>query len=604
MCDSRFFWNPTVAKFHVPGHPLDPRRLLATLDLLEEAGLLRKEESAAASPATDDELTLFHRKGYVELVKALSSTSPEPHFLEEAREHGLGTQDNPIFPGMHEAYAAAAGLTLAAARAVASGEVLHAMNIAGGLHHAHRERASGFCVYNDIALALTWLTRQAGFRVLYVDIDAHHGDGVQFAFYDDPSVCTLSLHETGRFLFPGTGEIGERGVGRGRGFSLNLPLEPFTEDGAFLAALEELVPAVAAFFGPDIVVSQHGCDGHALDPLSDLSLTTAAYEGAARLIHRVAHEHAGGRWLALGGGGYEVSVVARCLALLWAEMSGRPLPPALPESWRRKWGEAMLPKGFGDPPGAFEPIPRRAEIERETARRLRRVKLLSLPVLVQRAYSLSPQAAQPPALLPHLGLLPRQGRLETRKGRLLLRAWVLPEDLPSLQPCPDLAILPRREGDRRALLRRLATRRDLGVVAAEAPTGETVALLLFANPEGRFAGVPGVYEMLAVEVAGSWQGQGVGTGLLSFALEDPFLDQVVLITYAVRWHLETARRGLASPETGKALRRALARAGFEEVPTDDPEVATDPANALLVRYGPSVPPEVRQAFAARLFARD
>ena len=243
----------------------------------------------------------------------------------------------PPFAGMHEAAAAVAGGSLRAMDAILRGDVDHAFHPGGGLHHAMPARASGFCVYNDVALAVA-AARAAGLRVLYVDLDVHHGDGVEAIHADDPGVLTVSFHESGRYLFPGTGAADDIGRGAAAGTVVNVPLEPYTGEGAWLAAVEALVPELAAAFRPDVVVSQHGADSHAWDPLAHLRVTTTAMGAAARLVDAVAHRHAGGRWLATGGGGYAIyRVVPRAWALTWLAGAHREAPEALPAEWRERW---------------------------------------------------------------------------------------------------------------------------------------------------------------------------------------------------------------------------------------------------------------------------
>ncbi|MBX6378003.1 MAG: acetoin utilization protein AcuC, partial [Clostridia bacterium] len=250
-------------------------------------------------------------------------------------------------------------------RLVASGDCRHAVHWAGGLHHALRRRAAGFCIYNDAAVAIAELRRQ-GARVAYVDIDAHHGDGVQWLFYDDPGVLTVSFHETGRYLFPGTGWVHERGAGDAEGTKVNVPLEPFTEDASFLEAFETVLPPLLAAFRPDVLVSQHGCDAHWLDPLADLQLTTRSFEVAAGRLHRLAHTFCGGRWVVLGGGGYAAwQVVPRVWTLTWAVVAGRCPPERLPEAWLDRWRDrspVLLPERLRDAPDAAPPVPRREAI--------------------------------------------------------------------------------------------------------------------------------------------------------------------------------------------------------------------------------------------------
>lgn len=356
---------PEFAAYRLsPDHPLDPLRLELTRDLLVACGVLAGDDCAPPMPATDRELELFHRPDYIAEVARLSAGG-EPG--SEADVYELGTSDNPIFPNMHRATAAIVGATLTAAELVMSGRAEHALNIAGGLHHAGADRASGFCIYNDLAVTIMHLKSRYGVRVLYVDTDAHHGDGVQWAFYDDPQVLTISFHETGRYLFPGTGSIVERGRNAGYGYSVNVPLEAFTEDDSWLDAFRSVVPPLVRAFSPDIIVSQNGCDGHYLDPLSHLCATTRLYREIPRLVHSLAHEACGGRWVAVGGGGYDIwRVVPRAWAFLWAELSGRALPERVPRSWLERWqgkSPVPLPENMDDPCDGGPVIPRRAQIE-------------------------------------------------------------------------------------------------------------------------------------------------------------------------------------------------------------------------------------------------
>jgi acetoin utilization protein AcuC len=316
-----------------PGHPLAPVRVELTMALARELGVLALPSVAllAPPPAQQDELELVHDAAYIDAVRQAGRDG-----LGHGR-YGLGTPDNPVFFGMHEASALVAGATLAAARAVWRGEALHAANIAGGLHHAMRRSASGFCIYNDPAIAIAWMLAEGAQRVAYVDVDVHHGDGVQAAFYDDPRVLTISLHEHPATLFPGTGLASEIGTGDGRGYAVNVALPAGTGDAGWLRAFDAVVPPLLRSFRPEILVSQHGCDSHRLDPLAHLELSVDAQRRAAVMIHDLAHETAGGRWLLTGGGGYQlVQVVPRSWTHLLAVAAGRPVDPglAIPEGWR------------------------------------------------------------------------------------------------------------------------------------------------------------------------------------------------------------------------------------------------------------------------------
>jgi acetoin utilization protein AcuC len=277
----------------------------------------------APEPADEAALARFHAGQYLEVLKAVSGGLRLPG----AYRYGLGAGDNPIFPGLWEASCLAAGGSLLAARLVADGDVERAFHFAGGLHHAMPDRASGFCYVNDPVLAILTL-RERGWRVCYVDIDAHHGDGVQFAFYADPNVLTISTHERGDRLFPGTGFVEEHGEGAGQGYSVNVPLEPYTEDPVYHEAFEAVVPPLLGAFKPDVVVAQLGIDSHHTDPLTHLSLSV---QGFARTVSRIVELSP--RLVALGGGGYDLTNVARAWTAAWAVMNGVELRPELPASF-------------------------------------------------------------------------------------------------------------------------------------------------------------------------------------------------------------------------------------------------------------------------------
>ncbi|MBB5075550.1 acetoin utilization protein AcuC [Nonomuraea endophytica] len=327
---ARVIWDDALTSYDFgPDHPLAPVRVELTMALARDLGVLERVELAGCAPATDDELALVHKRGYIEAVKRVS-VAGEPDVSA-----GLGTSDNPAFAGVHEASALIAGATLAAARAVFDGTAEHAVNVAGGLHHAMAATASGFCVYNDPAVAIAWLLSKGVSKIAYVDVDVHHGDGVQAMFYDDPRVLTISLHESPRTLFPGTGWPEETGA---EGSAVNVALPAGCGDAGWLRAFDAVVPPLLREFRPEILVTQHGCDSHALDPLANLMLSLDGQRTAYAALHRLAHETAGGKWIATGGGGYElVQVVPRAWTHLMAEASGSPVDPATktPESWQR-----------------------------------------------------------------------------------------------------------------------------------------------------------------------------------------------------------------------------------------------------------------------------
>jgi acetoin utilization protein AcuC len=308
-----------------PNHPLRMERLGLTHALMEAYGLttLPGMRTLAPEPAPEAVLRGFHTAEYLAVLRAASSGLDAP----AAYRFGLGPGDNPIWPGMYEASALACGGSVRAAELVASGEVTRAFAFAGGLHHALPDRASGFCYLNDAVLAIQAL-RARGLRVCYVDIDAHHGDGVQFAFYDSPDVLTISTHERGDRLFPGTGFVDEIGTGAGRGFSVNVPLHPHTDDEVYLEAFDAVVPPLVRAFGPDVVVAQLGIDGHRTDPLTHLALSVEGFAAAVRRIAGFAP-----RLVALGGGGYDLGNVARAWTAAWAILNDVELPEGLPPAF-------------------------------------------------------------------------------------------------------------------------------------------------------------------------------------------------------------------------------------------------------------------------------
>jgi acetoin utilization protein AcuC len=356
--DVRLVWGEAFMGYQLSeDHPLQPIRVKLTVELIERLGLIEAAELVPPREATDEEIGLTHAKDFIDLVKQLSSPDTRSTVDQRRiRAHGFGTGDNPVADHMHEGAAAIAGGSIIAAEAVHSGAALHAFNPAGGLHHADRDRASGFCVYNDVAIAVAWLKKQ-GHRVACVDVDVHHGDGTQALFYGDPDVLTISLHESGRYLFPGTGFPDETGIGEGRGASANLPFAPYAWDEPWLAGFEAVVPSLLRRFKPTVLVTQDGCDSHLLDPLAHLRTSTAIWPHVGRRFHELAHELCGGRWVALGGGGYAIrEVVPRAWTLLFAEMVERPelaaelidpdpFPPE-PEAQERVW--AFLDRDLRD----------------------------------------------------------------------------------------------------------------------------------------------------------------------------------------------------------------------------------------------------------------
>jgi acetoin utilization protein AcuC len=327
-----------------PEHPLTPRRFGPSIDLMRTTGATKFVEPRSA---TDEELGRLHTAGYIQTVREFSDDPDRPDSA------GIGPGDCPAFEDMHRASAAVAGGSIDAVDRILAGEVDHAFQPGGGLHHAMAGRASGFCIYNDVALAMA-RARDAGHRVLYVDLDVHHGDGTQALFWDDPQVLTLSIHETGQTLFPGTGFVAERGGKGAMGTAVNVPLQPHSGNGSWLAAIEQVVPALALAFRPTFLVTQHGCDSHAYDPLAHLRLTTNAYRQATVMLDVIAHRYAEGRWLATGGGGYDAyRVVPRSWSLVWLAQAHRDPPRATDPAWRERWEADADRYGQSPPPEAF-----------------------------------------------------------------------------------------------------------------------------------------------------------------------------------------------------------------------------------------------------------
>jgi acetoin utilization protein AcuC len=316
------------------GHPMQPVRLELTAALCQQLGLFDGVRVHVPQVADDSTLELVHTPDYLAAVRR----APEDVMGRLGLRYGIGTSDTPSFPGMHEASARIVGGSVSGALDVWHGRVQHAVNFAGGLHHAMPGSGSGFCVYNDAAIAIAALLAAGAERVAYVDVDVHHGDGVQAAFYDDPRVLTISLHQSGNTLFPGTGHPGETGAGEALGSSVNVALPPGTDDAGWLRAFEAVVPGLLRQFRPQVLVTQQGCDSHRTDPLANLELTVDGQRTSYEALHGLAHELCAGRWLALGGGGYQVAeVVPRAWTHLVATAAGVALDPGAPTpaDWRR-----------------------------------------------------------------------------------------------------------------------------------------------------------------------------------------------------------------------------------------------------------------------------
>ncbi len=341
---AQVYWSDSLLRYDFgPSHPMTPVRLELMMRLADELGVLDRVDVIEPRVATLDELRLVHSG---ELVAAVQRAGAADTFGDSTYAgHGLGTPDVPTFKDMHDVSSRVVGATIDAGRAVWSGGTNHAFSPAGGLHHSMPDSVGGFCVYNDIAVSIASLLEQGAERIAYVDLDVHHGDGVQTVFWDDPRVLTISLHQHPHTLYPGTGWSDEIGGPDAEGFAVNVPLPPGTDDSGWLRALHSIVPPLLSSFRPQMLVTQHGCDTHLLDPLANLAISLDAERVAAEAMHRWAHEFAEDRWLVTGGGGYEVvDVVPRIWTLVMAELSGSPIEPTtrVPEPWRiyvaEHWG--------------------------------------------------------------------------------------------------------------------------------------------------------------------------------------------------------------------------------------------------------------------------
>jgi len=347
-------WDPAMTAYNFGhSHPMAPERMDLTARLARSLGLLDLDHVRVQAPevASDEELASVHSADYVAAVHRVSAAPGTPEL-----ERGLGTEDDPAFAGMHEASARLAGGSLLAAAAVLDGTAVRAVNFGGGMHHASRGRASGFCIYNDAALAIQRLLDGGVPRVAYIDVDAHHGDGTQSIFWDDPRVLTISLHESGLTLFPGTGFANEVGGPGALGTAVNVALPAGTADAGWLRAFHAVVPQLVGAFEPEVIVSQHGCDSHRLDPLTHLNISVDGQREAAAAVAGLAARYCENRWIATGGGGYNViTVVPRSWSHLIAIAAGRPVPlrTPVPEDWRQYVRETYGARYGVEPPSVM-----------------------------------------------------------------------------------------------------------------------------------------------------------------------------------------------------------------------------------------------------------
>jgi len=634
-----------------PEHPLQAQRLVALIDLLEQTGLWNRAEPETSLPAraaTRAELELVHSAAYLDAVAALSAHVQPGQLSQEelqrrehqALEYGFAEGDTPALPGMHDVTSLIVGASLvglSALMGLAEGGTfaseqdrpLHVFHPGGGLHHAWAARASGFCVYNDAAVAIAHVLRASEAKILYIDFDAHHGDGVQKAFYDEPRVMTLSLHESGRYLFPGSGDVLELGQGLGRGYAVNVPLQPFTEDDSYIEMMEAIIAPLAISFAPDVLVTVHGCDTHAWDPLTHLCLTMRGIQAQIELAHQLAHSYCQGRWLALGGGGYDLyRVVPRAWGMVWAQMSGQPLPEHLPAAWVQRWRPAWLtvqeqeseeqramgiqentdlfPLTFADRREEFQAQPRRWEISHANRQTAALIRHLLFSSSIRQAFR------RPRRVSPMTGLVDllhlrgndapsRSTSLETARGLLLLRDFCPPSLLERLHADAGLhafARLPEREWQ---LLLNVARSPDCALTLAHTPAGEIVGQVTIAPGDAWWEGLDDVYEV-AIEVSTHWRDQHLASRLLAFALELDALEDMILFAVGLAWHWDTEGLNMSMYRYRELIVRLFASQGFVEYPTSEPNVRMEPANVFLARIGKRVDARQSSRFLNRVMS--
>ncbi|GHO48735.1 GNAT family N-acetyltransferase [Ktedonospora formicarum] len=622
-----------------PYHPMQSQRLQAFIELLETSCLWDPKcqgKKIAARAASLEELQLIHSLAYIEAVQYLSKPATDAQGQEGrcqlAERYGFAHGDTRVFPGMHEAAAMITGGTLTALRSVMglpqegqfTGErPHHVFYPAGGWHHAQADHASGFCVYNDLAVGLAHILQACEAKIAYIDFDAHHGDGVQNAFYDEPRIMTISLHETGRYLFPGTGDVLEVGRGSGYGYAVNIPLEPFTDDDSYIEVMNMALAPLLASFAPDLLVSMHGCDTHAWDPLSHLQLSMRGLREQARLAHQLAHTYCSGRWVAVGGGGYDLyRVVPRAWSMLWAEMSQQLVPPLLPDVWVRRWQtvweasryqesasaseeakrNAQFPITFDDAPDSIPTLPQSDVMyvcNRDTVALVRR---LLLPSAIRQAFPLSSYRASTP-LTSLFDLLHPNGHdvpsrfhmLETARGTVFLRDFCpasLVERLHVEQGLHAFARLPEREHD---LLLSIARNPDCTLTLAHTSAGEIIGQVTIAPLDEWWEEVENAYE-IAIEVSSHWRGLGIARELLAFTLDMETLEEMLLCALGLSWHWDLEGLRMSPHRYRLMLTHLFATQQFVEYETTEPDIAMEPANVLLVRVGKHVDARSRERF--------
>jgi acetoin utilization protein AcuC len=354
---------------------LKPDRLKLTYLLSQQLGFLDKVHLFEPTLASREELELFHSPEFIDaVVDAGTNNNSHPHY-------GLGTADNPVFPLIHDTGARYVGATLDAMREIMKG-ASNAFCISGGLHHAHRNAASGFCIYNDVAIAINMLHQKKKCKVLYFDFDAHHGDGVQNAFYRSKDVMTISVHQTGKTLFPGTGYIYETGGADGVGYSVNVPLLPGAGTPELIRVFDEVVVPLFESFKPDLLVTQMGVDGHFMDPLAHLTYTSHGYETILQKLRTMANDTCEVGWLAVGGGGYHPVNVARLWTYFLGIILDEKIPDKIPEEFKKtcnEMGYDDVPESMRDSDEVVQMYVPREQVALDLERALRRVEELIFP---------------------------------------------------------------------------------------------------------------------------------------------------------------------------------------------------------------------------------
>lgn len=371
-----FVYNDELLKYRFSDtHPFNQMRLKLTKDLLMSSNFLNDSDLVKPRAATIEELELVHSLEYIDAV--LRAGHGDLNENDELK-YGLNTDDTPNFKDMHEKCSMIVGATLTAVDLVMTNQTKQALSLSGGLHHGFQGKASGFCIYNDAAIACEYISKKYGKKVLYVDTDAHHGDGVQWTFYARNDVVTYSIHETGRYLFPGTGSATERGLEEGFGYTVNLPIDAFTEDESFINVFKESLESAILKFEPDVIVSQNGVDAHYRDPMTHLSLTSKSYEIIPRFVKEMADKYTNGKWIALGGGGYNIwQVVPRMWSQIWLAMKNIDAPRGpLPEQFISNYQDqcqVTFPQNWEDDLSDYTQIPRQVEITEKNLNTLNRI---------------------------------------------------------------------------------------------------------------------------------------------------------------------------------------------------------------------------------------